>query len=130
MPPNGYLFNRTNHVKGHLSLIILKSDKNFNKNGIIKFCHFAPFLMLPGCPVFHPITMAWTVFVEGQSRTCSTKLIWNQTSGVWAFSRFLKPQQPKFSTECKSLNNFERVPTHSCEVKLKLVQCNGTYCHV
>ena len=35
------------------------------------------------------------------------------------------PQQPKFSIEFKSLNNFERGPPkeHSCEVWLK-------YCHV
>ena len=29
----------------------MKSNKNLNKNGIIKFCHFAPFLMPPCCPV-------------------------------------------------------------------------------
>ena len=33
------------------AICILKSNKNFNKNGIITFCHFAPFLMPPCCPV-------------------------------------------------------------------------------
>ena len=33
------------------TICILKSNKNFNKNGIIKLCHFAPFLMPPDCPV-------------------------------------------------------------------------------
>ena len=28
------------------------SNNNFNKNGIIKFCHIATFLMPPCCPVF------------------------------------------------------------------------------
>ena len=48
------------------------------------------------------------------------------------FSHFLMPQQPKFYTEWKSLNNFERGPTkeHSCEVKLKLVYWNGRSCHL
>ena len=33
-------------------ICILKSNNIFNKNEIIKFCHFATFLMLPCCPVF------------------------------------------------------------------------------
>ena len=33
-------------------ICILKSNNNFNKNGIITFHHFAPFLMPPCCPVF------------------------------------------------------------------------------
>ena len=49
---------------------------------------------------------------------------------VWVFSHFLILQQPKFYTECKSLNNFERGPTkeHSCEVWLKLVLRFRTTC--
>ena len=95
-------------------ICILKSNNNFNKNGIIKFFHF-------------PFTLVATKF--------STKSIWldfflqRVTQGLFLpnylaigqadyggkgllkfeyFSHVLMPQQQKFYTECKSLNNFEK----------------------
>ena len=39
-------------------ICILKSNNNFNENGIIKFCHLATFLIPPCFPVFQRINMA------------------------------------------------------------------------
>ena len=115
----------------------MKSNKNFNKNEILKClscCTFPDAALLP-CFSMKSIWLQ-QVFLEGHLRNISTKLSWNRTSRLWR-KRILKfgynyhclmPQQPKFYTECKSLSSFERRPTkeHSCEVKLKLVHWNGT----
>ena len=55
-------------VKNGLSvkaICILKSKKNFNKNGIIKCYHFAPFLVPPCCPVFQQNQYGWNIFYRG-----------------------------------------------------------------
>ena len=61
-------------MKEHFYKMILKSDKHFHKYGLLKMCHFAPFLMQLGCHVFQPIYMAWTICVDSHPRNISTKL--------------------------------------------------------
>ena len=63
--------------------------------------------------------MTWTTFVEGHPGIISTNLYWNLDKPLQK-RRFLKfghfapflmhAQQPKFSMEIKSLNNYERQP--------------------
>ena len=60
---------------------ILKADKSLNRNGTIKFCHFAPFLMPFGCHIFQPISTAYANLVDGHLMNICTKLSWNLTSG-------------------------------------------------
>ena len=43
----------------------MKCNKNLNKNGIIKFCHFAYFLMSPCCPVFQRNQYGLNSFCRG-----------------------------------------------------------------
>ena len=107
-------------LKKHFYANILKSEIHFHRN----VCHFAPFLMLPYHHVFQPINMAWTTYIEGYLETFLPNILGGRRYlKIGQFLPFLMPQQPKLSTEYKSVNNFERRPSseYSCKVWLKLV---------
>ena len=96
--------------------------------------------MLPYCPVCQRNQYGLDSFCKGSLKGHFYLIILESDKQIMEkrilklgyFSPFVMPEQPKLYIKCKSLNNFERGPTkeHSCEVKLKLVQCNGRSCHL
>ena len=46
-------------------ICILKSNNIFNKNEMLKFCHFATFLMPPCCPVYQRNRYGLKSFCKG-----------------------------------------------------------------
>ena len=79
---------------------------------------------LSGCNVFQPITLT-SIFVQFYQGILEyEKRIQRRRILKIGNSQFLMPQQPMFSNETKSLNNFEREPSKKenyCEVWMKSV---------
>ena len=109
-----------------------------SKNCNFQIMSFCPFSDASWMPCFSTNQYVLNILCRGSPKEHFYQIILESDKQIQRrrflkfehFAHFLMPQQPKFSMEFKSLNNFERGPPmeHSCEVWMKLVMWFRIWC--